>query len=121
MSSSSSAAPLSDTNKSRKTPKKWEDDGVNGGSSSIDIILDWITTDGNYAKWKGDAGGKSKQTLCGEIICCMKAVGIYHRNNADIRAKISEIQSSYNKARDWSLNTGEGIRERVADVQIFEA
>ena len=42
----------------KKTPEKkkrvlWASDGVNGGSSSLQILLDWITTEGNYGKWKG--------------------------------------------------------------------
>jgi hypothetical protein len=98
------------TSKARKVPKKWEDDGVDGGLSSIDIILDWITSGTNYARWKGDAEGVTKQVLCGEIIGLLIAAGIHHRKNPDIRAKIYELQTSYNKARDWSENTGEGIR-----------
>jgi hypothetical protein len=96
------------SSKQRKVYKKWEEDGVEGGPSSNDILLDWITT--NYARWKGDAGGTSKQTLCGEVVCQMKEAGIYHRNATDIRSRISAFQTSYNKARDWLENTGEGIQ-----------
>ncbi len=98
------------TLKIRKAPKKWEEDGVNGGKSSLDIILDWITTGTNYSRWKGDSEGATKETLCGEVVSLMNDAKIYHRKNADIRAKLSEFQTSYNKARDWSENTGEGIR-----------
>jgi hypothetical protein len=54
------------SSKARKVPKKWEDDSIDGGSS-MEIILDWITSETNYAKWKGDAGGVTKETLCGEV------------------------------------------------------
>ena len=101
---------MSSSIKPRKAPKKWEDDGVEGGPSSMDIILDWITSGTNYARWKGNADGMTKQTLCTEIIGQMKEAGIHHRNAADVRTKISALQSAYNKARDWSENTGEGIR-----------
>ena len=97
--------------KARKVPRKWEDDGVNGGPSSIDIILDWITSGTNYAKWRGDTGEVTKQVLCEEIISLMTAAGIHHRKSADIRTKIFELQTSYNKARDWS----EGIRATGAE------
>jgi hypothetical protein len=94
----------------RKPQRKWESDGVEHGPSSINVILDWITSGTNYARWKGHTGGTTKQTLCGEIVKRMKAVGIHHHNALDIRAKISALQTSYNKAQDWDKNTGEGIR-----------
>ena len=78
----------------------------------MDIILDWITSGTNYARWKGDAEGVTKQTLCAEIIIRMKAAGIHHRNHADVRAKIMSFQTTYNKARDWLENTGEGIQDQ---------
>lgn len=108
--SSTSTSTASESTRLRKAPKKWEDDGADGGPASIQVILDWITTSGNFAKWKGEMGGISKQTLCGEIVNQMKEVGIYHRNVADVRTKIQDIINSYNKARDWSERTGEGIR-----------
>jgi hypothetical protein len=76
----------------------------------MDVLLDWITIGTNYARWKGDSEGETKESLCGEIVGRMKAVGIHHRDNSHIRGKISELQVTYNKARDWSENTGEGIR-----------
>ena len=108
----------SSSTKQQKTPKKWEEDGVEGGPCSMDVLLDWITSGTNYTRWKGDRDGISKQTLCGEIVGQMKKAGIYHQNAADIRAKISSLQTTYNKARDWSKNTGEGIwAEGEADAE----
>lgn len=76
----------------------------------MEVLLDWITTGTNYAKWRGDAEGITKETLCGEILALMRNAGLEHRNKTDIRGKLAELQASYNKARDWSENTGEGIR-----------
>ena len=61
-----------------KSPRRWEDDGVDGGPSSLTILLDWITWWNNYSRWKGDAEGLTKQTLCAEIIDLMKEAKIYH-------------------------------------------
>ena len=44
----------------------------------MDIILDWVTSGTNYAKWKGDSGGVTKETLCGEVASLLKAAGIHH-------------------------------------------
>ena len=76
----------------------------------MDILLDWITSGDNYSRWRGDAGGASKQTLAGEVVARLKKAGINYRNATDIRAKLSSLQTSYNKARDWLEHTGEGIR-----------
>ncbi|KAH9473698.1 hypothetical protein MJO29_000761 [Puccinia striiformis f. sp. tritici] len=97
-----------------KTKKKksilWDRDGVNGGPSSIEIILRWITTGKNYTKWRGDKEeGKSKVRLLTEINKLMNKCGIFHREAKGIRQKIGELQKSYNKARDFLKNTGEGI------------
>ena len=45
----------------------------------------------------------------------MREAGILHLNAADVRAKILNLQASYNKARDWSENTEEGIRAAGGD------
>ncbi len=113
--SGKSKATASSSAKQRKTPKKWDYDGVGDGPSSMDIILDWVTSGANYARWRGDAHGISKQTLCEEIAGLMREAGILHLNAADVRAKILNLQASYNKARDWSENTEEGIRAAGGD------
>lgn len=107
---STSTSATSESLKGRKAPKKWEEDGVDGGPSSIDVILNWLTTNGNFARWKGEKGGVSKQKLCSEIVGRLNEVGISHRNPNDVRTKLQDILNSYNKAQDWSAKTGEGIR-----------
>jgi hypothetical protein len=67
-----------------KTPKKksipWDQDGVDGGNSSITIILDWLGTGTNYLQWLGDLeSGTTKTWLCSEILQIMKDSRITHR------------------------------------------
>ena len=81
----------------------------------MDVLLEWIITIPNYERWRGNGSGETKETLCGEVVGKLLEVGIFHRKNADIRAKINEFQTTYNAARDWSENTGEGIRESGVD------
>ncbi|POW05206.1 hypothetical protein PSTT_09854 [Puccinia striiformis] len=97
-----------------KTKKKksilWDRDGVNGGLSSIEIILCWITIGKNYEKWRGDKEqGKTKVRLLTEINKYMNESGIFHQGPKGIRQRIGELQKSYNKARDFLKNTSEGI------------
>ncbi|KAI0997127.1 hypothetical protein K3495_g11061 [Podosphaera aphanis] len=113
MSNSTSNQPSqpSPNTKARKPPKRWDQDGVNGGPNSIDLLIDWITTSPNYARWKGNGSGETKEALCSEVVRCLQKNGIFHRKNQDIRSKICEFQTSYNDARDWSENIGKEIRQ----------
>ncbi|ETL91413.1 hypothetical protein L917_10037, partial [Phytophthora nicotianae] len=72
----------------------WDRDGVNGGLSSMKILLDWLTTEGNYTKWKG--GGLS--------------VG----KPADVRDKIQKLELKYRTAVDWLANTGQGVTDETS-------
>ena len=111
-----------DLNKNEELRKKktlWTNDGTEDTPSSMDMLLDWLTTDGNYSRWKGSdtkkghlflniglKGGIKKEVLCTEICNALKAVGIDYRVNADIRPKISTIEQGFRKASDWLANTG---------------
>ena len=68
-------------------------------------------------RWRGE-GGRTKEALCGEIVGIMAEAGITHRQNADVRTKVGEIITDYNKARDWLANTGSGIMGDEAEQTI---
>jgi hypothetical protein len=95
----------------RKAPQRWNNDGVDGGKSSIDIVLEWISEPRNFSRWKGGVSKETKDSLCSEILAIMREAGISARNKGDIRTKIQEIINDYNKASDWLRRTGEGIMQ----------
>ncbi|KAG9408515.1 hypothetical protein AC1031_020373 [Aphanomyces cochlioides] len=104
-------APVAPTRRSRVA---WDADSatVDGtrGKSSLEVLLDWICLLPNYQRWKGDTQhGVTKEVLCTEINSIMKANGITHRSNQDIRTKIGDLERSYRTAIDWKANTGQGI------------
>ncbi|KAA1097914.1 hypothetical protein PGT21_023875 [Puccinia graminis f. sp. tritici] len=102
------AQPMQSKTKKKAIP--WDRDGVNGGESSIDIVLDWLSTGNNYERWRGDnEKGMTKTRLCSEIVHIMNQKGIRHRDTKGVRQKIGDLQSSYNTACDFVKNTGEGI------------
>ncbi|KAJ3194920.1 hypothetical protein HDU67_004555, partial [Dinochytrium kinnereticum] len=103
----------------RKKRVYWDkDEATPGGKSSLSIVVDWFTNFTNFQRWKGAAAnGISKETLCGEVIGIMRANGILHRKNQDIRTKIQELVDSHRKAEDWRKNTGEGIIERRGEEE----
>ena len=76
------AEPIAPPSTATKQPSiPWEKDGVDGGKSSMSILLNWLTTSNNYQRWRGDkAHGTTKKSICSEIIQLMVAQGINHRD-----------------------------------------
>ncbi|POW18702.1 hypothetical protein PSHT_05465 [Puccinia striiformis] len=87
-------APVSTQPKKKKKSILWDRDGVNGGSSSIELVIQWLITGDNYEQWESSIESPK--------VC--------------IRQKIADLQRSYNNACDFIKNTGEGIlAENEAD------
>ncbi|CDH55084.1 hypothetical protein RO3G_00343 [Lichtheimia corymbifera JMRC:FSU:9682] len=125
------------TAKAKKTYKSWLKDGVNGGPSSMDVLVGWLANTSNYAKWRGGSSSISslddennsntnnnnnsssssteqrtpKKILLEEIIENMRQVGIYHRHPKDVASKISTLQSNYRSAREWNETEGRRLRQ----------
>ena len=66
---------------SKKTRVLWNTDGVDGGKSSMNVLLDWLTDGNNYPKFKGGdpSCGLTKSALAATIVTAMEKEGIYHR------------------------------------------
>ncbi|OAD75667.1 hypothetical protein PHYBLDRAFT_64574 [Phycomyces blakesleeanus NRRL 1555(-)] len=45
-------------NTNRRDSKLWNKDGVNGGLSSIIILVLWLSEEANYRRWKGSNAGQ---------------------------------------------------------------
>ncbi|KAI8643061.1 hypothetical protein BD408DRAFT_415525 [Parasitella parasitica] len=103
------------TSKGKKPYKSWLKDGVNGGPSSMDVLVNWLSKKANYAKWKGDDCERiPKKSLLESIIEQMREVGIYHRLAKDVASKISTLQSNYRLAREWKEVDGKKLLETGA-------
>ena len=102
------------TEKLKKKVTYWKNDGVDGGPSSIDILLGWLTRSQNYRSWKGGSSsqGRSKEALVSEILEEMIEKQITWRTSKQIRSKIDELEAKYKKAIDWRGNTGAGLMEQ---------
>lgn len=105
----------STASKGKKPYKSWLKDGVNGGPSSMDVLVNWLSKKANYAKWKGDDCERiPKKSLLESIIDEMREVGIYHRLAKDVASKISTLQSNYRLAREWKELDGKKLLETGA-------
>lgn len=106
------------TSKGKKPYKSWLKDGVNGGPSSMDVLVNWLSKKANYAKWKGDDCERiPKKSLLESIIDQMREVGIYHRLAKDVASKISTLQSNYRLAREWKEVDGKKLLETGASEE----
>lgn len=59
-----------DENKSKKKRYHWHNDGneASGGLNSIDVLLHWLQTEPNYARWRGgNNNGTTKLVMAAEI------------------------------------------------------
>ncbi|KAG1710166.1 hypothetical protein DVH05_017172 [Phytophthora capsici] len=99
------------TQRTKKKPIFWDRDGVNEGKSSLQVVLDWLSTETNYNKWRGSDrnSGNTKEALLKEIVSELSAVGINHRSTGDVREKINTIEKQFREAIDFQAQTGSGI------------
>ena len=87
----------------RKVP--WESDG------SLDVLMDWITTEGNYANYCGANGnkGKSKTQYHKELSTLTQETTQSERSEKDVSNKIGSLERQFREASDWANNTGQGV------------
>lgn len=101
----------------------WNNDGPLGGDGSINselILINWLCTEGNYARYRGkDNNGTRKKDFCEIIAKQMKEAGVRRERTAkQIQSKIEHIENSFRKAHDWTTTeTGTGLQEN--DVGTF--
>jgi hypothetical protein len=90
--------------KKRKLP--WEEDGT------LEVLMEWLTTEGNYAEYCGSNGnkGKTKTQHHKELAILIKEkVPDSNRTEKDVENKITGLESQFRKACDWANNTGQGV------------
>ncbi|RLN98970.1 hypothetical protein BBJ28_00000953 [Nothophytophthora sp. Chile5] len=81
----------------------WDADSVAADSpTSMDVLLRWLTTPGNYRRWESD----SKRALSREIVVMLKEEGIMHRTPTGICRKIWTVVHAYATARSWLVSSG---------------
>ncbi|KAA1122296.1 hypothetical protein PGTUg99_036344 [Puccinia graminis f. sp. tritici] len=76
----------------------WERDGVNGGLTSIQLLLLWMTGQGNYARWWGSTfDRREREDVCTEIQEFFQIQGNIRR---DTRGTINQIAHTSGDKRD---------------------
>ncbi|KAI7933177.1 hypothetical protein MJO29_016998 [Puccinia striiformis f. sp. tritici] len=101
---------LTPTPTQKKKSVAWDSDG-DGVQTSMRILLNWLGTDQNYFRWRGNGSGTTKVALANEILLELAEVGIEHCNIKGITNKVTELQGSYASASDLIRNTGGGVTD----------
>jgi hypothetical protein len=112
--------PNSPATRNRKVSTKWDSDGVNGGKTSMDVLLTWLMEEGNYSRYKGGDGqkGEKKDTILSQIVALLHAEGLTHRDKGTVGAKITAIEGQFRKAMEWLANTGQGLQDDGDEASI---
>jgi len=102
----------------------WDNDGPTDQVSSLSILIDWLTTEGNNTKYHGctkdqslTEGGVRKSEYQQQICNLIAAAGIKTpRTPSAVKNKIEWLASMYTGTSDWINQTGSGITDEL-DLQ----
>lgn len=114
--SSTSLKRTANKSAARRRHHGWDNDSASKHShSSLEVLLAWLTTAGNYSRWAARSSGSSHQSakgsgegrlsLCKEVNALLRRGGIAHRKDMDVYAKIVVIEKSFHAAKKWLEET----------------
>jgi len=104
----------------KKTSRFWGNDGPNDFISSMSILVNWMTSNQNYSKWRGGDkhSGTTKKTLASMISnLIFEQIGV-ERSAKHVQNKIECLEKDYRNASDWLNQTGAGLDSGLAKTHI---
>ena len=101
---------------SAKITRFWHNDGPTDSINSLSVLMSWLTTEGNYSRWRGGDkfSGVTKKVLATSIVNLIhEQVGV-QREQKHVINKISTIEADYRQASDWLGATGSGVECQIS-------
>ena len=98
----------------KKKRKCWHNDGAGDGPTSVSFLIDWLSQEVNYSRWRGgdSHSGEMKRTMATSIIQGMKDASITtERTVKDVLSRIASIEQKFRNAADWLAGTGAGVED----------
>lgn len=86
----------------------WDLDHTHG-KTSMGVLLEWMTNEDNYTRWKNVVQRNSDVTyreLCAEVDSLLHAQGITYRSNGSIQKKIWGLEKSMAQAKKLLAENG---------------
>lgn len=82
--------------------------------TSMKILLDWMTEEGNYSKYRGkDNGGKKKKKFHEELAAQMSEATTSIRDDKQVGAKIQHLEKKWREAHNFATSeTGAGMEQK---------
>ncbi|GMF41588.1 unnamed protein product [Phytophthora fragariaefolia] len=96
---------------------RWNNDGPTEEVSSLSVLLDWLTTEGSYARWRGgdSHSWETNAALATQIATFITSRGVTTgRKGKDIVNKVGQLEQSVREAVDFLSNTGAGITDELS-------
>ena len=101
---------------SAKVTRFWHNDGPTDSINSLSVLMSWLTTEGNYSRWRGGDKfcGVTKKSLATSIVTMIHdQVGV-QRQQKHVINKITTIEADYRNASDWLGATGSGVECQIS-------
>ncbi|KAH9820773.1 hypothetical protein DFH28DRAFT_884356 [Melampsora americana] len=102
----------------KKKNPHWENDDNGNGKSSMYLLIDWLTEEGNYDRYKDNKC--EKRGVAEEIEKYMIDHGIFSRDASTIGKKITRLEKAWRDANTIRCRTGEGSLTTARDRKAIE-
>ncbi|KAA1122289.1 hypothetical protein PGTUg99_036255 [Puccinia graminis f. sp. tritici] len=108
-------APNTTQRRGRGPNRSWTTDRNHDGQSSMDLIVDWLTVEGNYGLWR--LGRRSKQDVAETIAQYLVTNGAASREWHGIEQQITGLERKFRDALALRNQTGQGIMDKAEELE----
>lgn len=105
-------SPAASTSTSSNSPARrkyfsWTgDNAARGSQSSQDVLLAWLATPRNCARWAAARQSREARIeLCREVVVQLRTAGIRHRSDTDVYARLGAVERGFLSAKRWLEET----------------
>jgi len=85
------------------------------GKSSLDLIVEWLTVEGNFNRWR--SSDTSKRDVAEIIATYLKDNGFPNRDWKGVEQQITSLEKRFREALQWQEQTGQGIMDEAEAKQ----
>ena len=102
----------------RAPVQSWRNLKNQDGKSSLDLIVEWLTVEGNFNRWRSSE--TSKRDVAEEIAGFLKDNGFPNQDWKGVKQQITGLEKKFREALQWQEQTGQGIMDEAETRQTAE-